>query len=197
MIMTLEKPKRKDGPLIVLKGNLAPDGAVVKVSGLKQRRHEGPAKVFNTEEAAIEATLNGEIVDGDVVGCALCRAERWTRYAGNAVLIEHHFRKRHQSVSDHRWPFFPAVPTGLWSGISHRRHKTADRFALLATNDTVIIDQDTRELTMQVSDEELAKRREKLVLPPLKSRGVLGKYAHIRVIRIERRRHRLLQPQPI
>ena len=49
----------------------------------------------------------------------------------------------------------------------------------MATNDTVIIDQDTRELTMQVSDEELAKRREKLVLPPLKSRGVLGKYAHI------------------
>ncbi|HRF52765.1 MAG TPA: dihydroxy-acid dehydratase, partial [Trichococcus flocculiformis] len=67
VIMSLENPKRKDGPLIVLKGNLAPDGAVVKVSGLKQRRHEGPAKVFNTEEAAIEATLNGEIVDGDVV----------------------------------------------------------------------------------------------------------------------------------
>jgi dihydroxy-acid dehydratase len=55
VIMPLENPKRKDGPLIVLHGNLAPDGAVAKVSGVKVRRHEGPAKVFNTEEEAIQA----------------------------------------------------------------------------------------------------------------------------------------------
>ena len=67
VIMPLENPKRKDGPLIVLHGNLAPDGAVAKVSGVKVRRHEGPAKVFNTEEEAIQAVLTDEIVDGDVV----------------------------------------------------------------------------------------------------------------------------------
>ncbi|WP_193434623.1 dihydroxy-acid dehydratase, partial [Streptococcus suis] len=67
VIMPLENPKRADGPLIILKGNLAPEGAVAKVSGVKVRNHTGPAKVFDSEEEAIEAVLTDEIVDGDVV----------------------------------------------------------------------------------------------------------------------------------
>ena len=67
VIMPLENPKRADGPLIILNGNLAPDGAVAKVSGVKVRRHVGPAKVFDSEEDAIQAVLTDEIVDGDVV----------------------------------------------------------------------------------------------------------------------------------
>ena len=67
VIMPLENPKRADGPLIILHGNLAPDGAVAKVSGVKVRRHVGPAKVFDSEEAAIDAVLADEVVDGDVV----------------------------------------------------------------------------------------------------------------------------------
>ena len=67
VIMPLEHPKRADGPLIILKGNLAPEGAVAKVSGVKVRNITGPAKVFDSEEAAIEAVLSDEIVDGDVV----------------------------------------------------------------------------------------------------------------------------------
>ena len=178
VIMTLEKPKRKDGPLIVLKGNLAPDGAVVKVSGLKQRRHEGPAKVFNTEEAAIEATLNGEIVDGDVV------VVRFVGPKGGPGMPE---MLSLSSIISGKGIKVCLITDGRFSGGSHGfvvghiapEAQDGGPIALLATNDTVIIDQDTRELTMQVSDEELAKRREKLVLPPLKSRGVLGKYAHI------------------
>ena len=65
--MPLENPKRADGPLIILKGNLAPEGAVAKVSGVKVRNITGPAKVFDSEEDAIEAVLSDEIVDGDVV----------------------------------------------------------------------------------------------------------------------------------
>nr|WP_319216158.1 dihydroxy-acid dehydratase [uncultured Trichococcus sp.] len=178
VIMTLEKPKRKDGPLIVLKGNLAPDGAVVKVSGLKQRRHEGPAKVFNTEEAAIEATLNGEIVDGDVV------VVRFVGPKGGPGMPE---MLSLSSIISGKGIKVCLITDGRFSGGSHGfvvghiapEAQDGGPIALLATNDTVIIDQDTRELTMQVSDEELAKRRETLVLPPLKSRGVLGKYAHI------------------
>ena len=67
VIMPLENPKRADGPLIILYGNLAPDGAVAKVSGVKVRRHVGPAKVFDSEEAAIDAVLADEVMDGDVV----------------------------------------------------------------------------------------------------------------------------------
>ena len=65
--MPLDKPLRKDGPLIVLKGNLAPEGAVIKMSGVKVDRHIGPARVFNTEEEATAAVLNNEIKEGDVV----------------------------------------------------------------------------------------------------------------------------------
>lgn len=178
VIMPLEKPKRKDGPLIVLKGNLAPDGAVVKVSGLKQRRHEGPAKVFNTEEAAIEATLNGEIVDGDVV------VVRFVGPKGGPGMPE---MLSLSSIISGKGIKVCLITDGRFSGGSHGfvvghiapEAQDGGPIALLATNDKIVIDQDTRELTMLVSEEELAKRREKLVLPPLKTRGVLGKYAHI------------------
>ena len=178
VVMTLENPKRKDGPLIVLKGNLAPDGAVVKVSGLKERRHEGPAKVFNTEEAAIEATLNGEIVEGDVV------VVRFVGPKGGPGMPE---MLSLSSIISGKGIKVCLITDGRFSGGSHGfvvghvapEAQDGGPIALLETNDTVIIDQDTRELTMKVSDEELAKRREKLVFPPLRSRGVLGKYAHI------------------
>ena len=178
VVMTLENPKRKDGPLIVLKGNLAPDGAVVKVSGLKERRHEGPAKVFNTEEAAIEATLNGEIVDGDVV------VVRFVGPKGGPGMPE---MLSLSSIISGKGIKVCLITDGRFSGGSHGfvvghvapEAQDGGPIALLETNDTVIIDQDTRELTMKVSDEELANRREKLVLPPLQTRGVLGKYAHI------------------
>src|SRR5699024_8660724 len=67
IVMPLDKPKRKDGPLIVLKGNLATRGAVAKVSGVKVKHHEGPAKEFNTEAVATEAVMNNEVVEGDVL----------------------------------------------------------------------------------------------------------------------------------
>ncbi|MFX3683401.1 dihydroxy-acid dehydratase, partial [Streptococcus suis] len=55
LIMPIENPKRADGPLIILKGKLAPEGAVAKVSGVKVSNHKGPAKVFDSEEEAIDA----------------------------------------------------------------------------------------------------------------------------------------------
>src|SRR5699024_11268557 len=67
IVMQLDKPKRKDGPLIVLKGNLATRGAVAKVSGVKEKHHEGRAKVFNTEAEATEAVMNNEEVEGVVL----------------------------------------------------------------------------------------------------------------------------------
>src|SRR5690625_3375956 len=66
VITSLDEPKRKNGPLVILKGNLSPRGAVAKLSGVKVERHEGPARVFNTEAEATEAVPNNEIKDGDV-----------------------------------------------------------------------------------------------------------------------------------
>lgn len=178
VIMPLENPKRADGPLIVLKGNLAPEGAVVKVSGLTVRRHEGPAKVFNTEEAAIEATLAGDIVDGDVV------VVRFVGPKGGPGMPE---MLSLSSIISGKGIKVCLITDGRFSGGSHGfvvghiapEAQDGGPIALLQDGDTVVIDQDTREITMLVSEEELAERRKDLVLPPLHNRGVLGKYAHI------------------
>lgn len=178
VIMPLENPKRADGPLIILKGNLAPEGAVVKVSGLKVRRHEGPAKVFDTEEAAIQATLNGEIVDGDVV------TVRFVGPKGGPGMPE---MLSLSSLISGKGIKVCLITDGRFSGGSHGfvvghiapEAQVGGPIALLQTNDTIIIDQDTKEITMLVSDEELEERRKALVLPPLRTRGVLGKYAHM------------------
>jgi dihydroxy-acid dehydratase len=180
VIMPLEHPKRADGPLIILHGNLSPDGAVAKVSGVKVRRHVGPAKVFNNEEDAIEAVLANEVVDGDVVV---------VRYVGpkggpgmpemlslSSMIVGKGQGETVALLTDGR---FSGGTHGLVVGHIAPEAQDGGPIALLQTGDTVIIDQDTKELTMQVSEAELAKRLSALVIPPLESRGVLGKYAHI------------------
>lgn len=180
VIMPLENPKRADGPLIVLHGNLAPDGAVAKVSGVKVRRHEGPAKVFNTEEEAIQAVLADEIVDGDVVV---------VRYVGpkggpgmpemlslSSMIVGKGQGETVALITDGR---FSGGTYGLVVGHIAPEAQDGGPIALLQTGDVVVVDQDTKELTMKVSEAELAKRQAELVIPTLHSRGVLGKYAHI------------------
>ena len=178
VIMPLENPKRADGPLIVLKGNLAPEGAVVKVSGLEVRRHEGPAKVFNTEQAAIDATLAGDIVKGDVV------LVRFVGPKGGPGMPE---MLSLSSIISGKGIQVCLLTDGRFSGGSHGfvvghiapEAQEGGPVALVEDGDTIIGDKDTRELTLVVSDDVLAERRQNLVLPPLHRRGVLGKYAHI------------------
>lgn len=179
VIMPLESPKRADGPLIVLKGNLAPEGAVAKVSGLKVRNHRGPAKVFNTEDDAVQATLNGEIVEGDVI---------IVRYVGpkggpgmpemlslSSMLVGKGMGESVALLTDGR---FSGGSHGFVIGHIAPEAQDGGPIALIQNGDVVVVDQDTKEITMEVSDRELEKRRRRLTLPPIKSRGVLGKYAH-------------------
>ena len=67
VIFSVPNAKSSTGGLAILKGNLAPEGAVMKVSGTSHHKHEGPAKVYDGERAAFEAVTNGDVVDGDVV----------------------------------------------------------------------------------------------------------------------------------
>lgn len=180
VIMPLDKPKREDGPLIVLKGNLSPLGAVAKVSGVKVRRHEGPAKVYDTEQEAIDAALNNEIVEGDVV---------IVRYVGpkggpgmpemlslSSMLVGKGLGEKVALLTDGR---FSGGTHGLVVGHIAPEAQDGGPVALVQSGDLVTVDQDTKALTMDVPDDELARRREVLELPPLHSKGVLGKYAHI------------------
>jgi dihydroxy-acid dehydratase len=180
VIMPLDNPKRADGPLIVLKGNLAPLGAVAKVSGVKVRRHEGTAKVFDTEEEAIEAVMNNDIVEGDVV---------IVRYVGpkggpgmpemlslSSLIVGKGLGEKVALLTDGR---FSGGTHGLVVGHIAPEAQEGGPVALVQTGDTVVIDQDTKEITMKVDDAELKAREEALEMRPLHSKGVLGKYAHI------------------
>ncbi|MDW8768469.1 dihydroxy-acid dehydratase [Streptococcus suis] len=182
VIMPLENPKRADGPLIILKGNLAPEGAVAKVSGVKVRNHTGPAKVFDSEEEAIEAVLTDEIVDGDVVV---------VRYVGpkggpgmpEMLSLSSLFVLKLKGFNGDK---VALLTDGRFSGgtyglvVGHIAPEAQDGgpIAYLRTGDLVTVDQDTKEITMHVSDQEIEERKKTTVIPPLYSRGVLGKYAH-------------------
>lgn len=179
VILPLDNPKRKDGPLIVLKGNLAPSGAVAKVSGVKVKHHEGPARVFDTEAEATEAVMHDEIKEGDVLVI---------RHVGpkggpgmpemlsvSAILVGKGLGEKVALLTDGR---FSGGTHGLVIGHAAPEAQDGGPIALLEEGDIVVIDSETQEITMKVSDEELAKRRENWVAPPLYKKGVLGKYAH-------------------
>lgn len=179
VITPLDEPKRKDGPLIVLKGNLSPTGAVAKLSGVKVTHHEGPARVFNTEREATEAVLNDEINDGDVL---------IIRYVGpkggpgmpemlsiSSILVGKGLGESVALLTDGR---FSGGTHGLVVGHITPEAQSGGPIAFLEEGDIVTIDADKQEISVALSDEELTKRREKWEAPPLYSKGVLGKYAH-------------------
>ena len=179
VITSLDEPKRKDGPLIVLKGNLSPTGAVAKVSGVKVKRHEGPARVFDTEREATEAVLNDEINEGDVL---------IIRYVGpkggpgmpemlsiSSILVGKGLGEKVAFLTDGR---FSGGTHGLVVGHITPEAQVGGPISLLEEGDIVTIDSEKQEISVMVSDEELEKRRQKWEAPPLYSKGVLGKYAH-------------------
>lgn len=180
VIMPLESPKRADGPLIILKGNLAPRGAVAKVSGVKVERHVGPAKVFNTEHDAVEAVLNDEVKAGDVVV---------VRFVGpkggpgmpemlslSSMLVGKGLGESVALLTDGR---FSGGTHGLVIGHIAPEAQSGGPIALLEDGDVVTICQKNKELSFEITEEELERRREHLELPPLYRRGALGKYAHL------------------
>ncbi len=179
IIHPLSNPYRENGPLVVLKGNLSPNGAVAKVSGVKVKRHTGPARVFNTEEEATNAVMNNEIKEGDVLVI---------RYVGpkggpgmpemlsiSAILVGKGLGQKVALLTDGR---FSGGTHGLVVGHIAPEAQVGGPIGLLEEGDMVTIDSELKEITMDVSDEELEKRRANWKAPELYKRGVLGKYAH-------------------
>ncbi|MGJ9457739.1 dihydroxy-acid dehydratase [Oceanobacillus sp. CF4.6] len=179
VIMPFENPKRKDGPLIILKGNLSPTGAVAKVSGVKVKRHTGPARVFNNEVDATAAVMANEINDGDVLVI---------RYVGpkggpgmpemlsiSSILVGKGMGESVALLTDGR---FSGGTHGLVVGHISPEAQDGGPIAFLKEGDLVTIDSDKREISMDVSEEELEARRREWEAPALYKKGVLGKYAH-------------------
>lgn len=179
IIHPLSDPYRADGPLIVLKGNLSPSGAVAKVSGVKVKRHTGPARVFNNEEEATNAVMNNEINEGDVLVI---------RYVGpkggpgmpemlsiSAILVGKGLGQKVALLTDGR---FSGGTHGLVVGHIAPEAQSGGPIAFLEEGDIVTIDSEKKEISMDVSDEEIERRRANWNAPELYKRGVLGKYAH-------------------
>ena len=131
VIRPIDNPYSKTGGLAVLKGNLAPDGGVVKRSAVVDEMmvHEGPARVFDCEEDAIAAIKGGKIVAGDVV---VIRYEGPKGGPGYERDVKSDFCNRRNGTwffrsTDHRRTFFRCEPVEHPSDMFHRRQQSADR----------------------------------------------------------------------
>lgn len=180
VIRSAAQPFRKDGPLVVLKGNLAPDGAVAKVSGLKVKSMTGPAKVFDDEESASKAVMSDEVVAGDVL---VIRYEGPKGGPGmpemlslSAILVGKGLGESVALLTDGR---FSGGSHGLVIGHIAPEAQVGGPIALIKDGDTITVDSEQRLISVALSEEELAARRQNWTPPSLPSRGALAKYARL------------------
>jgi dihydroxy-acid dehydratase len=179
VIVPIESPLKETGGLVILKGNLAPEGCVVKVAGYTRLRHEGPARVFESEEEAMEAAQSGQIVEGDVV---VIRYEGPKGGPGmremlgvTAALVGQGLGESVALLTDGR---FSGATRGLMAG--HVAPEAAHRgpIAALREGDEVTFDVENRTLSVALSDEEIEDRLQNWEDPqPRYDTGVFAKYA--------------------
>ncbi|MGD0637052.1 MAG: dihydroxy-acid dehydratase [Nitrososphaerales archaeon] len=181
VIHTLANPVRKSGGFAIMRGNLAPDGAVLKVTGASRNTHRGPAKVFDREEDAFQAIKAKKIVPGDVVV---------VRYEGpkggpgmremlvvTAAIIGQGLKDSVALITDGR---FSGASHGLMIGHVSPEAAVGGPLALLRDGDIVNVDVEKRSLNVELSDAELAARKAAWRPPaPRYTHGVFAKYAKL------------------
>jgi dihydroxy-acid dehydratase len=181
VVHPVDAPIYRQGHLAILKGNLAPEGAVAKISGLKSDEITGPARVFDSEEEAMEAILAGRIVPGDVV---VIRYEGPRGGPGmremlspTSAIIGKGLGDSVALITDGR---FSGGTYGLVVGHVAPEAAVGGAIALVFEGDSITIDAKRRLLKLNVSDEELERRRQNWVTPaPRYAKGVLAKYARL------------------
>ncbi|ACK67102.1 dihydroxy-acid dehydratase [Rippkaea orientalis PCC 8801] len=181
VIRPWNNPVYPEGHLAILKGNLAAEGAVAKISGVKKPKMTGPARVFESEEACLDAILAGKISAGDVV---IVRYEgpkggpgMREMLAPTSAIIGAGLGDSVGLITDGR---FSGGTYGLVVGHVAPEAFVGGTIALVNEGDSVTIDAEKRLLQLNVSDEELATRRAHWTPPkPRYQRGILGKYAKL------------------
>jgi dihydroxy-acid dehydratase len=178
IVRPVSNPLKPSSHLQILKGNLAPDGAVAKITGKEGLRFSGPANVFDSEELMLKALEDGKIAKGQV------------------LVIRYEGPKGGPGMPEMLTPTSAIMGAGLgkdvalmtdgrFSGGSHGfivGHVTPEAqeggpIALVQTGDVITIDAEKNEISMDVSEPELAKRRKAWTMPPYKAeRGTLAKY---------------------
>lgn len=179
VILPFDRPIKKDSHLVVLRGNLAPTGAVAKITGKEGLRFEGTARVYHGEEGALAGILNGEVQAGDVI---VIRYEGPKGGPGMREMLSPTSAVMGKGLGKE----VALITDGRFSGGSHGfvvGHITPEAFeggpiALVEDGDKITIDAQTRQITVDVSDAQLAERKARWVRPESKyKRGVLAKYA--------------------
>jgi dihydroxy-acid dehydratase len=179
IIQPFDKPIKKDSHLVIFRGNLAPEGAVGKISGKEGLRFTGRARVFNSEESALEKVLDGSIVKGDVI---VIRYEGPRGGPGMREMLSPTSAIMGKGLGKD----VALITDGRFSGGSHGfvvGHITPEAYvggpiALIKNGDAITIDAAKRELTLGITSKEMASRRKSWKKPTARyNRGVLAKYA--------------------
>jgi len=181
VIRPWDRPLYPEGHLAVLRGNLATEGSVAKVSGVARRRLTGPARVFESEEASLEAILAGRIRSGDVL---VIRSEGPRGGPGmremlspTAAIVGAGLGDAVGLITDGR---FSGGTHGLVVGHVAPEAAVGGTIALVNEGDPITIDAERGRLELNVSEAELARRRAAWSPPaPRYTSGVLGKYAKV------------------
>ena len=181
VLKPIESPIHRTGTLKVLKGSLAPDGAVVKIASVQNLRFEGKAKVFNREEDAFDAISKGKIREGDVV---VIRYEgpkggpgMREMLAVTAAIVGQGLGEKVALITDGR---FSGATRGLMVGHVAPEAAVGGPIGLLRNDDVIGIDADNGRLDVKLTKKELAARQKRWKpMKPRYSWGVMAKYASL------------------
>jgi len=179
VIRPLSNPMYAQGHLAILKGNLATQGAVAKITGLEHPAITGPARVFDDEQSALEAIMARRILPGDVMVLRYLGPKGGPgmpeMLAPTSALVGQGLGESVGLVTDGR---FSGGTWGLVVGHVAPEAYEGGAIALVQEGDSITVDADTLTLRLDVPDEELARRRAAWKRPPPRyTRGVLAKFA--------------------
>ena len=179
IIRPLDNPIKKDSHLVILRGNLAPTGAVAKITGKEGLSFSGSARVFESEEECLKGILDGTVVKNDVI---VIRYEGPKGAPGMREMLSPTSAIMGKGLGED----VALITDGRFSGGSHGfvvGHVTPEAFeggpiAIVKTGDRISIDAESNTVTLDLSEEDIARRLEAWRQPePRYTRGVLAKYA--------------------
>src|SRR5579859_2309046 len=181
VVMPVSKALKATGGLVVLKGNLAPDGSVAKITGHERLHHRGPARVFNSEEQAMRAVMGKSVAAGDVV---VIRYEGPRGGPGmremlgvTGAIMGAGLGESVALLTDGR---FSGATRGLMVGHVAPEAARGGPIAALADGDTITIDASARRIAVDLSGQDIAARLERWTEPrPRFDTGVMAKYAKL------------------
>ena len=181
VVRSVATPLKSTGGLVILSGNIAPEGGVLKLSGTERALHRGPARVFDSEEQAFEAVQQQSIKAGDVI---VIRYEGPNGGPGmremlgvTAALVGAGLSDSVALITDGR---FSGATRGFTVGHIAPEASRRGPIAALRNGDTIVLDVKNRKLDVELSDAEIAERMTSWTAPePRYQRGVLAKYARL------------------